>query len=81
MMNPMHRLGPGKRLALSIALMGLVHVGLLFFGNEDATPLRLLGSFALAATLLVVAQRMRQHLNASAAPLPSSPVAGDRNVP
>jgi hypothetical protein len=55
-------LSPGRRLALAIGLIGLVHLGLLRFGNDDATPLRLLGSFALATAMLVASFQLKKHL-------------------
>ena len=55
-------LSPGRRLALAIGLIGLVHLALLRFGNEDATPLRLLGSFALATAMLVAAFQLKKQL-------------------
>lgn len=76
----MRRLGPQQRLAMSVAIIGLAHVALLRFGNEDATPLRLLGSFVLSSTLLVAAHRIRQHLTTSAESPPTLPRSGDRNV-
>jgi len=85
MNSAMQRLGPGKRLMLSIGLVGLVHLLLLRFGSDEATPLRLLGSFVLSASMLLVAQRLRQHLalsigSAATGSTPSSP-ARDRNAP
>lgn len=56
------RLTPAKRLGLAIGLIGLVHLGLLRFGNEDATPLKLLGSFALSAALLLTATAIKKNL-------------------
>lgn len=61
-MSVRRSLTPGRRLALAIGLIGLVHVALLRFGNDDATPLRLLGSFALSTSLLVVAFQLKKHL-------------------
>jgi hypothetical protein len=55
-------LSPGRRLALAIALIGLVHLGLLRFGNDDATPLRLLASFVLATAMLVASFQIKKHL-------------------
>lgn len=55
-------LGPGRRLTLAIGLIALVHLGLLRFGNEDATPLRLLGSFVLATAMLVAGSQLKKHL-------------------
>jgi hypothetical protein len=54
------RLSDGRRIVMLVAMMALVHLMLLRFGNEDATPLRLLGSFLLTSTLVVVAQRLRR---------------------
>jgi hypothetical protein len=85
MNSAMQRLGPGKRLFLSVALVGVVHLMLLRFGSEEATPLRLLGSFVLSTSMLLVAQRIRQHLavstgSVSTGSTTSSP-ARDRNAP
>ena len=76
----MRRLGPQQRLAMSVAVIGLAHVALLRFGNEDATPLRLLGSFVLASALLVASHGIRQRLSKSAGSLPTLPRGGDRNM-
>ena len=51
-----------RRLAVSIFLVGCVHVSLVFFGNENATPPKILASFALSTTLLMVSQRVRAKL-------------------
>jgi len=61
-MSGRRSLTPGRRLALAIGLLGLVHGALLRFGNDDATPLRLLGSFALSTALLLVAFQLKKHL-------------------
>ncbi len=67
-MNRLFRgLSPERRLALSVALIGAVHVGLVFFGNEDATPLKLLGSFGLASLMLVASFQIKKHLLQAAA--------------
>ena len=67
-MNRLFRgLSPERRLALSITLIGVVHIGLVFFGNEDATPLRLLGSFGLATAMLFAGFQIKKHLLQSSA--------------
>ena len=90
MNSAMQRLGPGKRLFLSVALLGVVHLLLLRFGSEEATPFRLLGSFVLSTSMLLVAQRIRQHLAVSTGSVSTGSVstgssksspARDRNVP
>lgn len=55
-------LSPGRRLALAIGLIGVVHLGLLRFGNDHATPLRLLGSFVLATAMLLASFQLNKHL-------------------
>ena len=40
------------RLLNSALLLGLVHIGLFLWGNENATPLKLIASFALMMALL-----------------------------
>jgi len=68
MNHVMATLTDGKRLVLSVALLALVHVGLLRYGSEDATPGALLTSFAIAVSLLLVAQRLRLRMNTAATP-------------
>ncbi len=71
----MRFLGPGsdkRRLGISIFLVACVHVSLLFFGNEQATPPVILGSFALSCTMLLISQRVRTKL---AAPRPAPPAS------
>lgn len=73
-------LGPGsaaslsnnRRLAVSILLVACVHVSLFFFGNENATPPMILGSFVLSTTMLVISQRVRAKLTA---PRPAPPAS------
>lgn len=67
-------LSPRRRLALAIGLLGLVHVLLLFVGNEHATPDKLVGSFALSTALLVVSFQIKRQLTAARfTPAPRDP--------
>lgn len=61
-----------RRLAISILLVACVHVSLVFFGNENATPPMVLASFALSTTMLVISQRVRAKLSA---PRPAPPAS------
>jgi hypothetical protein len=70
-------LTPGRRLALAIGIIALVHLGLLRFGNEDATPLRLLGSFGLATAMLVASFQIKKHLLQATTPTASTPTPRD----
>jgi hypothetical protein len=65
-------LSPRRRLALAIGLIGLVHVLLLFVGNEDATPGKLAGSFAVSTALLVVSFQIKRQLTAAAGSTPAT---------
>jgi hypothetical protein len=59
-MNPLTTSNDRNRFAASVLLLGVVHVVLFVQGNENATPLRLVASFALSTTLLYLAQRVRR---------------------
>jgi hypothetical protein len=62
MMNPLAHKDDRVRLLNSALLFGLVHVGLGFFGNESATPLRLLLSFTICCTLLGLSTIARRYV-------------------
>ncbi|MDP2340873.1 MAG: hypothetical protein Q8O67_07950 [Deltaproteobacteria bacterium] len=62
MINPLAHKDDRVRLLNSGLLFGLVHIGLLFFGNEGATPLRLLLSFTICCALLGVATIARRYV-------------------
>ena len=53
-MNPLAHKDPKVRLLNSGLVLGVLHIGLFFLGNENATPLRLLLSFTVMMTLLGV---------------------------
>lgn len=61
-MNPLAHKDDRVRLLNSALLFGLVHVGLFFFGNDLATPVRLLFSFTVCCALLAVVTAVRRHL-------------------
>jgi hypothetical protein len=76
------KLSGGRRLVFTLGLMALVHLGLLRFGNEDATPLRLLGSYVITSALLIAAYRIRATLLPDgAAPSPSASTSASRKQP
>ncbi len=50
--NPLAHQDPKVRLLNSALLLGFVHIGLFLYGNENATPLKLIGSFTLMMALL-----------------------------
>ena len=62
MINPLAHKDDRVRLLNSALLFGLVHIGLLFFGNDGATPLRLALSFAICCALLGLATVVRRRL-------------------
>ena len=62
MINPLAHKDDRVRLMNSALLFGLVHIGLLFFGNESATPLRLALSFAACCALLGVSTIARRYV-------------------
>ncbi len=64
MINPLAHKDDRLRLLNSALLFALVHIGLFFFGNESATPQRLLLSFAVCCGALggvtLVRRRLRE---------------------
>lgn len=51
-MNPLAHKDPKIRLLNSGLFLGILHIGLYFLGNANATPLRLLLSFTVMMALL-----------------------------
>ena len=51
-MNPLAHKDPKIRLLNSGLFLGLLHIGLFFLGNENATPARLLLSFVVMMAAL-----------------------------
>lgn len=64
---------PKQRLLLKLFLIVLVHVALIFLGNENATPAKLLGSFVLSSTLIIISDRVRAKIAAPPPPPTSAP--------
>jgi hypothetical protein len=59
-MSPLARGDDRGRLAGGVLLLAAVHVALLVLGNDRATPLRLVASFATTTLVLLAAQRLRR---------------------
>ncbi|MBM4282359.1 MAG: hypothetical protein FJ137_16935 [Deltaproteobacteria bacterium] len=64
-MSPLSSGDERNRMAAGVFLLGAVHVALfLRGGNDSATPLRLLVSFAATVGILLLAQRARRRVQA-----------------
>jgi hypothetical protein len=79
-MSPLSSTNERGRFAAGLLLLGAVHIALFFRGgNENATPPRLLLSFALSTTVLWLSQLARRRLQeqraARAAALRAAPAA------
>lgn len=63
-MSPLSSTNERARFAAGLLLLGAVHIALfLNGGNENATPPRLLLSFALSTTVLFLSQLARRRLH------------------
>jgi hypothetical protein len=75
-MSPLTNSNERGRFAAGLLLLGVVHVGLFVQGgNDNATPSRLLASFALSTTLLWLSQLARRRLREQRAARVSAPGA------
>jgi hypothetical protein len=63
-----------RRLATLLLLIALVHIAMIFFGNENATPVKLLFSYTASTALLLTSHYARRRL-LSTPPSPPSPTS------
>lgn len=76
-LNPLATSNPKHRLLNSGLLLGFVHIGLFLWGNENATPLKLIASFTVMMGLLSLLAFWRSRRLAALV----SPVSPDANFP
>lgn len=71
----MRLLGTGderRRLATLLLLIALVHIAMIFFGNENATPGKLVFSYLASTAMLLASHTVRRRLLSSTPPSPPS---------
>jgi hypothetical protein len=61
-----------RRLATLLLLIALVHIAMIFFGNENATPAKLLFSYTASTALLLASHTARRRLLSPNPPSPPS---------
>ena len=67
-----------KRLLVKLLLVVIVHVSMIFLGNENATPQKLLLSFVVTSLLVLVSDRIRAKL---VAPVPATSSTPPESTP